>query len=155
MFTRTFGLTILSAVLATTLLLPAALADDSASDNHALDPAIATAMRDQAEATGTTGLDPAIATVLRDRTPVTSRSVALDPAIAIALLERASLPVRPDDRSGTRGVGSLPQNARETASVATDTNIPAIGSVVILAALLLGSGSLIAIHHQRARVKNT
>jgi hypothetical protein len=152
MHSRTFGLTILAALFAATLLLPAANA--SARDNQALDPAIATAMRDHAQATATIGLDPAIATALRDRTPVTSRPVALDPAIATALLERASSPTRPDNRSGTRGVGSLPQNARETASIATDTNIPTIGAAVMLAALLLGSGSLIAIHHQRARVKN-
>jgi len=153
MFSHTFGRTVLAAAFAATLLVPAAQADSWARDGRAaLDPAIATAIRDHA--TATPELDPAIATAIRAHAAMTPEPVALDPAIRTALLERASSPIRPDGRAGTRGVGSLPQPEREATSAALDWDLVSISAGAMFAALLLGFGSLLAIRHGRARVTN-
>jgi hypothetical protein len=172
MFSRTFVRTILGAAFATTLLVPAAHARTSAANvGAALDPAIAAAIHDRAIGTAVVPLDPAIAAAIHDRaigtavvplepaiaaasknrTATTLESVALDPAIRAGLLERASASTRPDDRSGARGVGSLPQPDRETRSVAVEWSFVGIGGAVTLAALL-ALGSLLLIRHGRARV---
>ena len=148
MFSRTLRLTILGAVFAATLLLPAAHADSWARDGRAaLDPAVATAIRDRAASMATVGLDPAIASAMRNRSSVTNEPVALDPAIHAALAERASLAVHPDDRNGARGVGSLQQPGTETTSAAFDANIVSVGAGLILATILLGFGSLMVARH--------
>jgi hypothetical protein len=116
-----------------------------------LDPAIAAAIHDRAIGTAVVPFDPAIAAASKNRTATTLESVALDPAIRAGLLERASASTRPDDRSGARGVGSLPQPDRETRSVAVEWSFVGIGGAVTLAALL-ALGSLLLIRHGRARV---
>jgi hypothetical protein len=154
MFSRTFGLTILGAVFAATLLLPVAHADSWARDNRAaLDPAIATTIRDRAAAE-TAGLDPAIANAMREQSSISNEPMTLDPAIQIALDERAASATRPDDRNGARGVGSLKQPATETTSAAFDVNIVSVGTGLILSTILLGFGSLMVARHGRARATN-
>lgn len=156
MISRTFGRTILAAVIVGIVLVPAAAADSWARDQHvALDPAIATALQDRATVEHPSlALDPAIATALRDRATVAPQGVTLDPAIRTALLDRASAPTRPDDRPGTHGVGSLPAEEQVAASDSFDWNVVGIGAGATFAALLLGLGSLLALRHGRARVTN-
>jgi hypothetical protein len=99
-------------------------------------------------------LDPAIATALRDQTTPTAAGVTLDPAIQTALLERAPSPIRPDDRPELRGVGSLPQPEPVLTSDATDWS--AIGASVgaAFATLLVATTSLIAVRRRHARTTN-
>lgn len=132
MFSQSFSRTILCAVFAATLLVPAAHADSWARDSRA-------------------GIDPAIATTIHDRATLTPEP-ALDPAIRTALLERATPPIRPDDRAGMRSVGSLPQPERATASETFDWNVVGIGAGATFVALLLAFGSLIAVRRGRAHV---
>jgi hypothetical protein len=156
MFSHTFSRNVLGAVLAASLLVPAAQADDWARDSGAaLDPAIATAIRDRASLTPEpVVLDPAIASAMRDHASVAPEGAAIDPAIQAALLERASSITRPDDRAGARGVGSLPQPGQVAASEAFDWNIIGVGAGATFAALLLAFGSLIAVRHGRTRATN-
>jgi hypothetical protein len=155
MFSQNFSRTILCAVFAATVLLPAAQADNWARDGHAaLDPAIATAIHDRASLTPEPAIDLALATAIRDHASVTPERVALDPAIRTALLERAASPVRPDDRAGMRSVGSLPQPEQAATSAAFDWNVVGIGAGATFAALLLCFGSLIVVRRGRTRFTN-
>ena len=135
MFSQTFSRTVLCAAFAAVLLVPAAQADSWARDAR-------------------TGLDPAIVTAIHDDASVTPERGALDPAIRAALLARTVSPVRPDDRAGMRSVGSLPQPEQAATSEAVDWNVVGIGAGATFAALLLGFGSLIAVRRGRARLTN-
>jgi hypothetical protein len=134
MFSRLFVRSTLVAALAATLLVPAAQADDWGRDKSMQ-------------------VDPAIAAAIRDRANLTPAPVALDPAIQAALLERAASVTRPDDRSGTRGVGSLlqPQQAQKAGD--RDWSNVGFGAGATFV-LLLAFGSLLAVRHARARVTN-
>jgi hypothetical protein len=148
MLSHTIIRTVLGAVLATMLLAPAALADDSASNRRGgLDPAIVTALHNRVGATAERGTpDPAI---------VSATLIPLDPAIRAALNEhQAATPTRPDDRLGARGPGSLPQPSPVAMSGGFDWNNVGFGAGAALAALLLALGSAIAVRHARTRVTN-
>ncbi len=86
--------------------------------------------------------------------------MTIDPAIVSAIHDRASLqpePVatRPDDRAGTRGVGTLPQPAQVAASDSFDLNRVGVGLGAALAALLVGLGLLLAVRHAPTRATST
>jgi len=134
MISRTFVRAILGAVLVGALLVPSAQADSRARDQQA-------------------ALDPAIATAIRDHAKLTWQSIPLDPAIQAALLDRASSPARPDDRA-THGVGSLPAPREAATSDGFDWNVLGVGAGATFLALLLALGSLLALRHGRARVEN-
>ena len=85
---------------------------------------------------------------------MTRELLALDPAIRTALLERATSPVRPDDRAGMRSVGSLPQPEQAATSEAFDWDVVGIGAGATFTALLLGFGSLIVVRRGRTRFTN-
>ena len=133
MFSKAFHTTFLGIVLAATLLVPAAQADDWARD-------------------GLTGLDPATAAVIQDVSGSPEQAM-LDPAIRTALLERASSSTRPDDRPGIRGVGSLPQPEAVAPTEAFDWNV-GISAGAAFAALLLALGAWLVMRHGRARITN-
>lgn len=83
----------------------------------------------------------------------------LDPAISAAIHDRASAvvqpsPARPDDRTGARGVGSLPQPEQMLAGRTFDWSSVGVGAGATLATLLLALGSLLAVRHGRARIKS-
>lgn len=87
------------------------------------------------------------------------RAAQLDPAIAAAIQNGASRVVqpsaaRPDDRAGTRGVGSLPQPQHAPAGTTFDWTSVGAGAGATLATLLLALGSVLAVRHGRARVKS-
>ena len=130
MFSKAFHTTFLGIVLAATLLVPAAQADDWARD-------------------GLTGLDPAAILDVSG----SPEAAMLDPAIRTALLERASSSTRPDDRAGVRGVGSLPQPEAVAPTEAFDWNV-GIGAGAAFAALLLALGAWLSMRHGRARITN-
>jgi len=152
MFSQSLSRTILFAVSAATLLVPAAQADSWARDGEArLDPAIATAIHDRASVALEPALDPALATAIRGHATVSPERVALDPAIRTALLERATPSPRPDDRPGMHGVGSLPLPDRAAPSDTFEWNVDGI-SAAAFAALLLALGLLIAVRRAHTRV---
>jgi hypothetical protein len=154
MLRHTFTRTVLGAVLAAALLVPAAQADSWARDGHvALDPAIATAIQDHAaQLPASVPLDPAIANAISDRS--TSELLALDPAIQTAMLDRTSSPTRPDDRAAVRGVGSLTPPVGVAPDDGFDGSTVGIGAAAFFGALLLACGSLLAVRHGRTRVSN-
>lgn len=157
MFSHTVIRTVLGAVFAATLLAPSALADDWARDRQVgLDPAIVTALHDRVGATAERGwLDPAIATALRDRADATPAPVPLDPAIRVALLEhQATTAVRPDDRAGVRGVGSLPQPSAVATSGDFEWSNVGVGSAAVFAALMLALGAATVSRRGRTRTTN-
>ena len=133
MFSKTFHTTFLGIVLAATMLVPAAQADDWAR-------------------AGLAGIDPAIATAIQG-VRVSPEQALLDPAIRTALLERASSSTRPDDRAGVRGVGSLPQPEAVAPTEAFDWNV-GISAGAAFAALLLAVGAWLVMRHGRARITN-
>jgi hypothetical protein len=165
MFSHTITRTVLGAVLAPLLLVPAALAADSARGPQVgLDPAIATAIHNRAEATASSdALDPAIATAMRNRAAATSTTIPLDPPLLAAMLEhearvqaraQARAQAHPDNRAGVRGVGSLPQPAPVATSGSFDWSNVGLGAGAALAALLLALGSATAVRHARTRITN-
>ena len=131
MFIHTFSRTVLGALFAAILLVPAAHADDWA--------------RNQGVA-----INPAIAAAIHDRASLQPEPVRLDAAIQAALLERTYSATRPDDRPGTRGVGALPKSPQAATSNSFDLNSVSIGVGAALA-LLLGFGLLMAVRHQPTR----
>ena len=132
MFSRLSVRSILTAALAAALLVPAGQADDWGLQAR-------------------TTVDPAIAAAIHDRGSLTPAPVALDSSIQAALLERASSITRPDDRPGSRGVGSLPQSTGTAAEDGFEWST-SVGAGAIVAALLLTCGTLLAVRLGRARV---
>lgn len=83
----------------------------------------------------------------------------IDPAAVSAIHDRASLSVapatvRPDDRAGLRGVGSLAQPEEPAADGTFDWGTVEVGTGAAFAVLLLAFASLVAVRHGRTRVKS-
>lgn len=133
MFSHTFRRTILCATIALTLLVPAAQADNWGADR---------ALNAQ------TALDPAIATAIRESKKAASQQVALDPAIRAALLQERTSSIA-DGRSldaveagrltrfETPGPGFAPVDRFHWDDFGIGVG-SAIGSVLLLAGLATG-----------------
>jgi hypothetical protein len=157
MFSHTIIRTVLGTAVAAMLLSTAASASDWNRDRQVgLDPAIVTALHRNAEETTAEPiwLDPAIAAAMRNRSDATSAPLPLDPAIRAAIRDRQTSTARPDDRAGTRGVGSLQHSARAVPSSRFDWSSFGVGVGAALAGLLLALGSAIRWRQARTRVVN-
>ena len=145
MFSHTFRRTILCATVAMTLLVPAAQADDWAAD-WAPD--------------AKTALDPAIATAIRDSNNAALKKVALDPAIRTALLQERTSSIADGRSLDTVEAARLARFETPIAGLAPvdrfhwdDFGIgvgSAFGSVLLLAGLAAGVLTTRRRHHVTA-----